>query len=52
MVVIDKYLIDNLRQKLLARLFRFIQLRALIPVRAEMADQVRGFMQLVVVDGA
>ncbi len=51
-VVVDDHLLDNLRQELLACFIRFVRLGALLPICAEVADQIGSLMQLIVVNGA
>ncbi|NPV68836.1 MAG: hypothetical protein HPY64_17035 [Anaerolineae bacterium] len=52
MVVVDDHLLDDLGQKLLACFIRFVRFGALLPICAEVADQIGGLMQLIVVDRA
>lgn len=52
MVIVDDHLLDDLGQKLLACFIRFVRFGALLPICAEVADQIGGLMQLIVVDRA
>ncbi|HML21017.1 MAG TPA: hypothetical protein PKD09_05170 [Aggregatilinea sp.] len=51
-VVVNDHLLDDLGQELLACFFWLLCLSALLPVGAEVTDQIGSLMQLVVVDGA
>jgi hypothetical protein len=50
LLVIRKHPVDDLRQQLLPRFRGMVELRTLLPVIPEVLDQIRCFLQLVVVN--
>jgi hypothetical protein len=50
LVVVHKHLVHNLLQKLLARLRRVVHLLAAIPIIAEVLDQIRRFVHLIIIN--